>query len=554
MAKPKLALIPSGYSNGKLFSVLPSNGDGDFTFSRGSSATRVNRDGLIETMPLELGSDVLSDFDFTNWSSVGGTSSVSSDEFTTASTGGIRKTGFLTVGKSYKVIVSGTTTSTNTRINNYSGSNTYKSWASTGSFSFEFIFTASDGGMYLRHGGVGTTQITSFFVKEITSGYDLPRLNYDLLNGKVVNCPHYLLEPARTNLVTYSEDFSNAAWTKSNTTVNVDVSTSPNGGLNADKLIPNNSTDLSSISNYALFYLSKAGSAIEYTYSVFAKENGLNEILIIAQGNSVSNNASATFSLADGIIKIAALSAGSFSGASASVDNYGNGFYRLNLTFTTNTDTNLNIRNIPTDSTITTGNGVNGVTIWGAQLEVSSYPTSYIPTNGTAITRAAETATDSGNAATFNDSEGVLMAEISSLADDGTNRRIAITDANLTSFVYIYFSSTSTLSVRLQSGGSIQFLHNHAIDTTQNNKVAFKWKLNDVSMYVNGIKISSTNIANTPNGLKSLNFLPYGFDNFYGNTRELQYFDSALTDAQLETLTSWTSLQEMITSQLYTNY
>ena len=50
-------------------------------------------------------------------------------------------------------------------------------------------------------------------------------------------------------------------------------------------------------------------------------------------------------------------------------------------------------------------------TYWGAQLEESSYPTSYIPTNGTAITRAAETANGSGDAATFNDSEGVLMAE-----------------------------------------------------------------------------------------------------------------------------------------------
>ena len=48
MAIPSLAMIPSGYKDGKVYSVLPSNGDGDFTFSRGSSATRVNQDGLIE--------------------------------------------------------------------------------------------------------------------------------------------------------------------------------------------------------------------------------------------------------------------------------------------------------------------------------------------------------------------------------------------------------------------------------------------------------------------------------------------------------------------------
>ena len=54
MAIPSLAMIPSGYKDGKVYSVLPSNGDGDFTFSRGSNATRVNKDGLIETMPLEV--------------------------------------------------------------------------------------------------------------------------------------------------------------------------------------------------------------------------------------------------------------------------------------------------------------------------------------------------------------------------------------------------------------------------------------------------------------------------------------------------------------------
>ena len=50
MAIPSLAMIPSGYKDGKVYSVLPSNGDGDFTFSRGSNATRVNKDGFIETV------------------------------------------------------------------------------------------------------------------------------------------------------------------------------------------------------------------------------------------------------------------------------------------------------------------------------------------------------------------------------------------------------------------------------------------------------------------------------------------------------------------------
>ena len=74
-------------------------------------------------------------------------------------------------------------------------------------------------------------------------------------------------------------------------------------------------------------------------------------------------------------------------------------------------------------------------------------------------------------------------------------------------------------------------------------------------MWINGVKVGTDVSGNTPVGLSELAFDDgNGNNDFYGKTRELQYFDSSLTDAQLETLTSWTSLQEMITSQLYTNY
>jgi len=48
--QPKLAMIPSGYKDGKLYSALPTDGAGDFDITRGSDATRINKDGLIETV------------------------------------------------------------------------------------------------------------------------------------------------------------------------------------------------------------------------------------------------------------------------------------------------------------------------------------------------------------------------------------------------------------------------------------------------------------------------------------------------------------------------
>lgn len=149
MAKPKLALIPAAQGT-KFYSVLPSDGVGDFTFARASTGTRIAPTGLIE---------------------------------------------------------------------------------------------------------------------EVASGKS--RLNYDLLNGKVVNCPHYLLEPARTNLITYSEDFSNASWTKSGLSIVADATISPDGSLNADKLVEDTSTAL----HYCLRTF-PVTSGVTYTYSIIAKYNG----------------------------------------------------------------------------------------------------------------------------------------------------------------------------------------------------------------------------------------------------------------------------------------
>ena len=74
-------------------------------------------------------------------------------------------------------------------------------------------------------------------IEEVASGEN--RLNYSLLDGEVVGCPHLLLEDEATNLLQYSEDFSNAAWSKSNSSITSNSVISPDGTQNADKLIPN---------------------------------------------------------------------------------------------------------------------------------------------------------------------------------------------------------------------------------------------------------------------------------------------------------------------------
>ena len=226
--------------------------------------------------------------------------------------------------------------------------------------------------------------------------------------------------------------------------------------------------------------------------------------------------------------------------------NYGNGWFRFSYNVTTGSIVNYGIQ----------GNIGESIFVFGLQNESSfTYPTSYIPTTTTTITRAAETANGSGDAATFNDSEGVLMAEISALSDDTTSKTISLNDGSQSNGIELFYFAGNSIYINLWSGGVSQGFLNYEIDIQNFNKVSYSYKLNDTALWINGFKVDTDTSATMPIGLSELAFENgIGGNDWYGKTREVQYFDSALTDAQLETLTSWTSLQEMITSQLYTNY
>ena len=408
MAKPKLALIPAAYGS-KFYSILPSNGVGDFDFSRSSVATRINPEGLIESVA---------------------------------------------IGQS--------------------------------------------------------------------------RLDYPLVNGVQKGCPHYLLEPSSTNLIPYSEDFTQSNWVKqsggvaSAPVVTANYSISPDGTLNADRVTFNNeggstSSDFSqindpvtaSIGNVTNSIYIKSNTTFNYTMSLVDSTGGFTSILVTTEWQRFEVSATTTTTAAS---------------------------FRLRLRGSESTS------------------DFADVSLWGAQLEVGSFATSYIPTNGTAVTRSAETANGSGDASTFNDSEGVLMAEISALSDDLTNRRITISDNSTSNRIVLGFADASNTILALVGSSGTQFISTIAIsDTKVNNKFALKYKQNDFALWINGFEAATDTSGNTPTGLSTLKIQgSTGFSNFYGKTKQLQYFDSALADTQLEQLTSWLSFRDMTEAQSYT--
>ena len=543
MAKPKLALIPAAQGD-KFYSVLPSDGVGDFDFTRNSSATRIAPTGFIQEVGA-FGSELVTNGNFDNnsdWSLGSGWSISGGNAVGVTASGNLQQNIGVIASKQYKLTFN-VTAYTSGSLSVDLGGSSAQTTSGVGLKTFNFTTTST--GNLRFYGGSFSGSIDNVSVIQVIGNQS--RLNYDLLNGKVVNCPHYLLEPARTNILSYSEDFSNAYWNKLGSSV-VSGFTSPDGGLNAYKLVEDSANLQHGLlrSNFPI--------NVQRTLSVFAKK-GENNRIFISDYNKFGATIGVIFNIEIGIVES---NQNDSVYLNPKIESYPNDWYKCSVTWTNSTGLTVPLfGNAVSGTNSYQGDGVSGIYVFGAMFEEGSYPTSYIPTNGTAITRAAETADGSGDAATFNDSEGVLMLEASALANDGTNRMISLSDGSSNNRILIkYDNITNRLEFFVFSGGvgEYSFITTSLI-TTSNNKIAFKYKQNDFEIWGNGFELDTNTSGNTPIGLSELSFDDgSGSNNFYGKTRELQYFDSVLTDAQLETLTSWTSLQEMITSQLYTNY
>ena len=176
-------------------------------------------------------------------------------------------------------------------------------------------------------------------------------------------------------------------------------------------------------------------------------------------------------------------------------------------------------------------------------IEALSYPTSYIPTNGATATRLADVCTDAGTSDTFNDSEGVLMVEISALADEGGIRAISLNNGSTQNRISIRYNSTSNqIQYQYTVGSSVQAnILANVVDVKTPHKIAVKYKLNDFELFIDGISRGTDLVGSImPSGtLTNLDFNGSGsLDYFYGNVKQIQYFNTALTDEELQALTS----------------
>jgi hypothetical protein len=229
---------------------------------------------------------------------------------------------------------------------------------------------------------------------------NVPRFDHNPVTGESLGL---LVEEQRTNLLLRSEEFDDATWFKANLSATGNVATAPDGNVTADKLVE----DTASSTHVALQSFNIT-SGTTYTLSCYAKAAGRNFAQLLFVGGFASN-VTAIFDLTNGSI-------GATGGSPVTTStSMGNGWYRLSITATatTTTSTSIQIRPaIASNAANYQGDGTSGIFAWGAQLETGAFPTSYIPTTATAVTRSADVVSISGSnfSAWFNGLQGTMFA------------------------------------------------------------------------------------------------------------------------------------------------
>ena len=190
----------------------------------------------------------------------------------------------------------------------------------------------------------------------------------------------------------------------------------------------------------------------------------------------------------------------------------------------------------------------NVIEIWGAQLEKTAASaqdgrvSSYMPTTSGTTTRARDNYRDGGHTTLIGAQEGVLFIEAAVLADAGS-RAIALSAANsAANRVVIFYSSTSnTIQGRVQASTTTTIPINGTVtDSTDFNKIAFKYKSGDLALWINGTEVATSTTSYTFNATLSELAFDQGNGTLHmdGFVKQVVVFEEALSDAELAALTS----------------
>jgi hypothetical protein len=585
--KASLAMIPYGAKEDELPSIKPTDGSGDFTFSRGSDiqATRVNSSGLIEKAKENL-LTYSNDFSNAAWTKTAvSITSGQADPFGGSNASKIvedTSTNFHRINGGY-TMVSGNIYATSvyakasgrnylTMSNNVSagtcvfdltdgsiavqessvvaakttdvGGGWYRcEMVAVGdkSGSYNVFIGADDDGTIGTYLGDGTSGVLIYqsqlnhgliaqdYVETTTTAVvegltaDLPRLDYS--GG--ASCPSLLLEPSRTNSIPQAEYLD--SWGSTNVLVTSNDVTSPEGVVNASKLERNTT------GAYISQNVSLSG---DQTYSVFLKKGDLNFARVLCLGGSTPN---VYFDLQNGSVETE-------NNATGSIEDYGNGWYRCSVVSDNSTTA---VRVYPTETDGSTGGALGYIYAYGAQLESGSYPTSYIPTYGTAAQRNRDLSYATSQLNQIGQTEGTIFVEFQIpegvLTD--AEHRFSFSDNTTNNWIFISINNGNDSRVYYRAGSStlIDYAPSDNRFVAGNTyKMAFAYSDGSSAYYVDGVQVQSfSETLTAPTSELDVFTLtgdnpttPNNAQNFSNTIKQVAIFKTRLTNAELAALTA----------------
>lgn len=330
-----------------------------------------------------------------------------------------------------------------------------------------------------------------------------PRFDYDPVT---LAAKGLLIEEQRTNLATYSEDFSNAAWTKGvNVTITDNAAVAPDGATTADLIASSSSTN-SSLNQ--VFQQATVGSSATYTASFWVRAVGANQNIVIRQtANAVL--------VADTTVAVTS------------------SWQRVSATFTASTNPGFAIR----------PDGVSNLNIyiWGAQLEAGAFATSYIPTVASQVTRSADVASVNTLSPWYNATEGTLFASVSGFSAGAAFSALAAITDNPVSSNWVQISGvTASTAATVVSGGVSQANLTSLPSVSSGGSVAIAYKANDFAAVVNGGTVATDVAGSVPSGVSVLRIGGFGSNPgpTNGHIRRITYYPRRLSNAELVSITA----------------
>ena len=348
-----------------------------------------------------------------------------------------------------------------------------------------------------------------------TVGSGEPRIDYkDDSKGALK------LEPSRTNLITYSEDFTQ--WNNNGVNVTLNQGISPNGNNNANRLEGTLASQSFSITTT---------SVSNYTFSMYVKPVNSPFIRIIGGVSkcyfNMTNKTVATNTFDEAII-----------------EDVGNGWFRLACSSSNTANTFETYAHL-IDNTSTEFVGSDYL-VWGAQLEQGSYATSYIPTSGSAVTRVAESCEQTPPSGIIGQTEGTMFydgyygfepAEVYLFLQENLGN--GVSDS-----IYIQKFGSNSIAVQVYDGNDFQTqLSGGSYVFGQRIKIAFAYKQNDFAFYINNVQIgvSSGGLIPTLNSVQIGTYPALADTNNYiasNGTNEVKLYNTRLSNAELQALTT----------------